>query len=145
MQAARAEGGTLNMALSLSKRSGRFFRGSSLVVCSSSFQSLVWKIQFQHRLYSLTRISTVLRQRRSCRGWRAHVPVRGCAPRSLNGRCRHLQRERSPWRGPPVGLSSCTAGKVLLSFQTGVAELCNDSFNWDKDQVKRQDWHLCSR
>lgn len=43
-----------------------------------------------------------------------------------------------------MGLSSCTAGKVLLSFQTGVAELCNDSFNRDKDQVNRQDWHLCS-
>lgn len=35
--------GTLNMALSRSSRSGRFLRGSSLVVCSSSFQSRVWR------------------------------------------------------------------------------------------------------
>lgn len=35
--------GTLNMALSRSSRSGRFLRGSSLVVCSSSFQSRVCK------------------------------------------------------------------------------------------------------
>lgn len=33
------------MARSLSSLSGRFLRGSSLVVCSSSFQSLVWKSQ----------------------------------------------------------------------------------------------------
>lgn len=33
---------TLKMALSLNKRSGRFLRGSSLVVCNSSFQSRVW-------------------------------------------------------------------------------------------------------
>lgn len=43
--ASRAEGavGTLNIALSRSSRSGRFLRGSSLVVCSSSFQSRVCK------------------------------------------------------------------------------------------------------
>lgn len=41
----QAEGaaGTLNIALSRSSRSGRFLRGSSLVVCSSSFQSRVCK------------------------------------------------------------------------------------------------------
>lgn len=32
---------TLKIALSLNKRSGKFLRGSSLVVCNSSFQSLV--------------------------------------------------------------------------------------------------------
>lgn len=36
---------TLNMARSLSRRSGRFLRESSLVVWSSSFQSLVYREQ----------------------------------------------------------------------------------------------------
>lgn len=55
------------------------------------------------------------------------VPVQVYVPRSLNGRCRHLQLEHSPWRGLPVVLSNCTPGKVSLSFQMGAAELCNNS------------------
>lgn len=52
-------------------------------------------------------------------------PVQVCAPHNPAGRCRRPQLERSPWRGLPAELSSCTPGKAWLSSQTGVSGPCS--------------------
>lgn len=125
---------TLNMARSLSRRSGRFFRGSSLVVCSSSFQSLVWRqivrIPFKkkHEMTLFTAYCCV----------ELRPPVQECAPRNPSGRCRHPQLARSPWRGLLAERSSCTPGTVWLSSRTGVSGPCSKK----QQNVKRQ--HLFS-
>lgn len=110
------------MALSLSRRSGRFFLGSSRVVCSSSFQSLVCKHMYtkiktnQYMTYSKHLVHMLL-----CK---LFPPVQVCAPHNQDGKCRHLQLAHSPWRGPPAELSSCTLGKAWLSSQTDVSGPC---------------------
>lgn len=52
-------------------------------------------------------------------------PVRVCVPRNPGETCRRPRLERSPWRGPPVGPSSCTPGKVWLSSRMDVSEPCS--------------------
>lgn len=120
-------GSTLNMALSLSRRSGRFFRGSSLVVCSSSFQSLVWRqistknwiLGEKNNNFTFSFISLMCFCVQLC------PPVQVCAPHNPGGRCRRPQLGHSPWRGPPAELSSCTPGKAWPSSQTGVSGPCS--------------------
>lgn len=72
---------------------------------------------FQHR--SPTSIANLVQLL-----WCCCPPVQVCAPHSPCGRSGHPQLSRSPDSGPPLGPSSCTAGREFPAFQKGACGPC---------------------
>lgn len=116
------------MARSLSRRSGRFFLGSSLVVCSSSFQSLVCtqNKQLNHIEKKKSHFPPYFSLFNCLMYSSVYSPVQVCAPHNPDGRYRRPQLERSPWHGLPAEQSSYTPGKAWLSSQTGASGPCSN-------------------
>lgn len=139
------------MALSRSSRSGRFLRGSSLVVCNSSFQSRVCGGAREADAGSVCVLPDLTipspstsqqtgPQRLEGASWRCTegawhqegwlggrgrvAPVQECAPRSPASRYRRPQHAHSPWHAPPGELSSCIPGTEWQSSRTGGVGPC---------------------
>lgn len=139
------------MALSRSSRSGRFLRGSSLVVCNSSFQSRVCggareadtgsacvltcsdypllllppSRQAQRLERASWRCTEGAWHQEGWLGGRGRVaPVQECAPRSPALRYRRPQHAHSPWHALPGEQSSCIPGTEWQSSRTGGVGPC---------------------